>query len=59
MRLAQSNPEPKVRIKALTHLAQRALSDTRVQHALHAIVVSDPALEVRRAAKALLESPRP
>jgi hypothetical protein len=54
--LAHSGPEPRVRIRALTHLTERGPGDALVRHTLEVVAVNDPVAEVRRAAKRLLQS---
>ena len=56
MRLAQSNADPQVRIKALTHLSQRGAPDARVRHTFEVLAADDPVPEVRRAAKRVLQA---
>ena len=59
LRLAASNPEPRVRIKALTRLSEQAARDVRARQALEVAAADDSAPAVRDTAAKLLRDVAP
>ena len=59
LRLAASNPEPRVRIKALTRLSEQAAQDVRARQALEVAAADDSAPAVRDTAAKLLKDVAP
>lgn len=59
LRLAASNPEPRVRIKALTRLSEQAARDVRARQALEVAAADDSAPAVRDTAAKLLRDAAP
>ena len=59
LRLAASNPEPRVRIKALTRLSEQAARDVRARQALEVAAADDSSPAVRDTAAKLLRDVAP
>ena len=59
VKLALANPAPEIRVKALTHLGADADRNPRARQTLEASASSDPAPNVRDAARALLQQLAP